>query len=62
MLFGTCVFLSPLTLEIVARPLNTIEEHADLCVESKTKFFFEKHTKGSDKGELLDIGTLDIRH
>ena len=32
-----------------------IEEHADLCVENRTKFFFEKHTKGSDKGELLDI-------
>ena len=35
--------------------INTIEEHADLCLESKTKFFFEKHTESSDEGELLDI-------
>ena len=35
--------------------INTIEEHADLCLESKTKFFFEKHTESSDKGESLDI-------
>ena len=34
---------------------NTIEEHADLCLESKTKFFFEKHTESSDEGEVLDI-------
>ena len=31
--------------------INTIEEHADLCLESKTKFFFEKHTESSDEGE-----------
>ena len=35
--------------------MNTIEEHEDLCLESKTKFFFEKHTEGSDAGELLEI-------
>ena len=35
--------------------INTIEEHEDLCLESKTKFFFEKHTESSDQGELLDI-------
>ena len=35
--------------------INTIEEHADLCLESKTKFFFNKHTESSDEGELLDI-------
>ena len=35
--------------------MNTIEEHEDLCLESKTKFFFEKHTESSDEGELLDI-------
>ena len=35
--------------------INTIEEHADLCLESKTEFFFEKHTESSDEGELLDI-------
>ena len=35
--------------------INTLEEHADLCLESKTKFFFEKHTESSDEGELLDI-------
>ena len=35
--------------------INTIEEHADLCLESKTKFFFEKHTESSDEGDLLDI-------
>ena len=35
--------------------INPIEEHADLCLESKTKFFFEKHTESSDQGELLDI-------
>ena len=26
-----------------------------MCLESKTKFFFEKHTESSDEGELLDI-------
>ena len=35
--------------------INTIEEHADLCLESKTKFFFEKRTESSDEGESLDI-------
>ena len=35
--------------------INTIEEHAHLYLESKTKFFFEKHTESSDQGELLDI-------
>ena len=35
--------------------INTIEEHPDLCLESKTKFFLEKHTESSDEGELLDI-------
>ena len=35
--------------------INTIEEHADLCLESKTTFFFEKHTASSDEGELLYI-------
>ena len=34
---------------------NTIEEYADLCLESKSKFFFKKHTESSDEGELLDI-------
>ena len=34
--------------------INTPEEHADLCLESKTKFFFEKHTESSDEEELLD--------
>ena len=31
--------------------INTKEEHADLCLESKTEFFFEKHTESSDEGE-----------
>ena len=35
--------------------INTIEEYADLCLESKNKSFFEKHTESSDEGELLDI-------
>ena len=35
--------------------INTVEEHGDLCLESKTKFFFEKHTESSDEGEPLDI-------
>ena len=35
--------------------INTIEEHAGLCLESKTKFFFEKHNESNDVGELLDI-------
>ena len=35
--------------------INTIEEHADLYLESKTKFFFEKHAESSDEGEVLDI-------
>ena len=35
--------------------INTIKEHADLCLESKTKVFFEKHTGSSDEGELLYI-------
>ena len=26
-----------------------------MCLESKTKFFFEKHTESSDEGDLLDI-------
>ena len=26
-----------------------------MCLESKTKFFFNKHTESSDEGELLDI-------
>ena len=26
-----------------------------MCLESKTKFFFEKHTESGDKRELLDI-------
>ena len=26
-----------------------------MCLESKTKFFFEIHTESSDEGELLDI-------
>ena len=26
-----------------------------MCLESKTKFFFENHTESSDEGELLDI-------
>ena len=34
--------------------INTIEEYADLCLESRNKFFFEKHTESSDEGELLD--------
>ena len=32
-----------------------MEEYADLCLESKTNFFSEKHTENSDVGELLDI-------
>ena len=35
--------------------INTIEEYADLCLESKNKFFFEKYNESSDEGELLDI-------
>ena len=35
--------------------INTIEEHADLCLESKTKFSLEKRTERSNEGELLDI-------
>ena len=35
--------------------INTIEELADLCLESKTKFFFKNHTESSDEGELLHI-------
>ena len=35
--------------------INTIAEHTDLCLGSKAKFFFEKHTESSDEGELLDI-------
>ena len=34
--------------------INTTEEHADLCLESKTKFFFEKHTESREEGKLLD--------
>ena len=26
-----------------------------MCLERKTKFFFEKYTESSDEGELLDI-------
>ena len=55
-------FFSPINGSKVLCPIcnnafsiNTIEEHADLCLESKTKFFFEKHTESSDQGELLDI-------
>ena len=54
-------FFSPINGSKVLCPIcnnafsiNTIEEHADLCLESKTKFFFEKHTESSDEGEWLD--------
>ena len=33
--------------------MNTIEEHEDLCLESKTKFFFEKHTESSERGRAI---------
>ena len=35
--------------------INAIQEHADLCLEGKTKFCLEKHTETSDDGELLNI-------
>ena len=59
--FGSRDFFSPSNGRKVFYPIfknafniNTTEEHADLCLESKTKFFFEKHTESREEGKLLD--------
>ena len=51
---GTSPIFKPSNI-IADHSRKTVEERADLCLESKTKFFFEKHTESSDAGELLEI-------
>ena len=46
---GTSPIFKPSNI-IADHSRKTIEERADLCLESKTKFFFEKHTESSDEG------------
>ena len=35
--------------------VSTIEEHADLCLENKNKFFFERQPEGSDEEKSVSI-------
>ena len=35
--------------------VNTIEEHADLCLENKNKFFFERQPESSDEEKSVSM-------